>query len=51
VSLEDAEGRNLTGRKVVQFMQLNDEEILRARSSMTETLDDVAANILGALPT
>ena len=50
LSLEDAEGRNLTGRKIVHFLQLTDEEILRARGYIVETLDEAAALLIGGLP-
>lgn len=50
VSIEDANDCILAGRIVVPFLRLTDEEVLRARHTMTETLDDVAANIIGRLP-
>lgn len=50
VSLDDADDRDLRGRTVVSFMLLTGEESARARFTMTETLDDCAANIIGRLP-
>lgn len=50
LSLEDAEGLNLAGRKIVAFMQLTDDEILLARTFFVDKLDEAAALLIGALP-
>ena len=50
VSLEDAHGRNLTGRTIVAFLLLTDDEILLARSCLVESHDEIAAQIIGGLP-
>ena len=50
LSLEDAEGCNLAGRKIVAFLQLTDDEILLARACLVESQDEIAAQIIGGLP-
>ena len=50
LSLEDAVGRDLTGRRVVQLLELTEEEAARARSSAEDGLSAAASTILGRLP-
>lgn len=50
MSLEDADDRDLTGREIVSFMRLTDEESKRAKAFLADGLSDAAANIVGVLP-
>ena len=50
VSLEDADERDLTGRKVISFMVLTDQEAYKARESVEDAAYFAAARIVGRLP-
>lgn len=50
VSVEDAEGHNLSGRELVTFMVLTDEEERQTRAELDDPFCEVAAGLIGRLP-
>jgi len=50
LSLEDAEGVDLSGRTIVRCLLLTEDEAAFVRATAIDAHDDIAARLIGGLP-